>query len=91
MQKLKELNPHSKWLFPSARADKPIRGESIDHAIRRSKFLGVAHWTPHDLRRTAASQMTAMGISRLVVSKILNHIESSVTAAIPMMQKRKWL
>ena len=34
----------------------------------------------HDLRRTAASFMTSMGISRLVVSKILNHVESGVTA-----------
>jgi integrase len=36
--------------------------------------------TPHDLRRTAASGMTALGINRLVVAKILNHVESGVTA-----------
>ena len=35
---------------------------------------------PHDLRRTAASFMTSLGISRLTVSKILNHAESGVTA-----------
>jgi integrase len=34
----------------------------------------------HDLRRTAASQMTSMGIPRLVVAKILNHVETDVTA-----------
>ena len=34
----------------------------------------------HDLRRTAASHMTGMGISRLVVGKILNHVETGVTA-----------
>ncbi len=34
----------------------------------------------HDLRRTAASHMTSMGIQRLVVSKILNHVEPGVTA-----------
>ncbi|MEA3467292.1 MAG: hypothetical protein U9R57_03600 [Thermodesulfobacteriota bacterium] len=33
----------------------------------------------HDLRRTAASLMTGMDISRLVVSKILNHVEQGVT------------
>lgn len=43
-------------------------------------FNGIAKFTPHDLRRTAASHMTKLGISRLVVSKILNHVESSVTA-----------
>ena len=36
--------------------------------------------TPHDLRRTAASMMTSIGVPRIVVSKILNHIDSSVTA-----------
>jgi hypothetical protein len=34
----------------------------------------------HDLRRTAASHMTSIGIPRLVVSKILNHVESGITA-----------
>ena len=29
---------------------------------------------------TAASHMTALGVSRLVVSKLLNHVENSVTA-----------
>ena len=37
-------------------------------------------FVPHDLRRTAATFMTSMGISRLVVSKILNHVESGITA-----------
>ena len=43
-------------------------------------FNGIAKFTPHDLRRTAASHMTKLGIPRLVVSKILNHVENSVTA-----------
>ena len=42
---------------------------------RASDFL-----VPHDLRHTTTSHMTGMGISRLVVSKILNHVERGVTA-----------
>jgi integrase len=42
--------------------------------------LGTGNATPHDLRRTAASHMTSIGISRLVVSKILNHAEPGITA-----------
>jgi integrase len=34
----------------------------------------------HDLRRTAASFMASAGHSRLVIAKILNHVERSVTA-----------
>ncbi|MEE8423167.1 MAG: site-specific integrase, partial [Thermodesulfobacteriota bacterium] len=32
------------------------------------------------LRRTAATYMSSMGTSRLVISKILNHAEQSITA-----------
>jgi integrase len=42
--------------------------------------IGLVNVTPHDLRRTAASGMTSLGITRLVVSKILNHVETGVTA-----------
>ncbi|GAG96628.1 unnamed protein product, partial [marine sediment metagenome] len=55
---------------------------AIDRALRRNKqvFNGAELATPHDLRRTAASHMTALETPRLVVSKILNHVENSVTA-----------
>ena len=38
----------------------------------------MPRWTPHDLRRTAATQMTRMGHARLVVDKILGHKDTSV-------------
>jgi integrase len=71
-----------RWLFPSSRrAGRPITGSAVDHAMRdNSGSLGTGDATPHDLRRTAASHMTSIGISRLVVSKILNHAEPGVTA-----------
>jgi hypothetical protein len=34
----------------------------------------------HDLRRTAASMMASGGIPRLTISKLLNHVERTVTA-----------
>ena len=40
----------------------------------------VEDFRGHDLRRTAASLMTGGGVPRLVVSKILNHVETGVTA-----------
>ena len=71
----------SPWLFPSPAADGPILGRSINRAVYKTlPGLGLENITPHDLRRTAASNMTALGISRLVVSKILNHVETGVTA-----------
>jgi integrase len=71
----------SRWLFPSPHEKSPITGPAVDHAFRKNlATLGLTDATPHDLRRTAASHMTSMGIYRLVVGKILNHAEPNVTA-----------
>lgn len=42
--------------------------------------FSVKNFRGHDLRRTAASIMTGSGVPRLVVSRILNHVEKGVTA-----------
>ena len=49
-------------------------------AERIRERTGIKDFTAHDLSRTAASKMTGMGISRMTVSKILNHVERGVTA-----------
>jgi integrase len=70
-----------RWLFPSPKTGKATTGSAVDHAMRNNReTLAIGDATPHDLRRTAASHMTSIGISRLVVSKILNHAEPGVTA-----------
>lgn len=59
----------------------PITNTTANRAIARSKkILKVEHFTPHDLRRTAASKMASEGVSRLVISKILNHKDGGITA-----------
>lgn len=46
----------------------------LSRAVRENaEHFGVEHFTPHDLRRTAASFMTKLGIPRLNVEKVLNH------------------
>lgn len=83
LKELRELNSTSTWLFPSPfKNGEPITSECSARAINRSReiFYQIKAFSAHDLRRTAASHMTAMGISRLTVSKILNHSDNSVTA-----------
>ena len=81
LTKLKEITGKSKWLLPSPREGQHIAETSVDHAVRiNADHFEIDQFTPHDLRRTAASMMTASGIQRLTVSKILNHVESGVTA-----------
>jgi len=81
LNQAKTFSNGSRWVFPGRRGDKPITGPAIDHAVRKNlKVLKLKNFTPHDCRRTAASGMTAAGIPRLVVSQILNHAETGVTA-----------
>ena len=80
LDRLRMLSDDSPWVFPS-----PMHGcshlKSISRPTQRlACAAGLDDFTAHDLRRTAASWMTSLGASRLVVSKILNHVESGVTA-----------
>jgi integrase len=34
----------------------------------------LAHWTPHDLRRTAATRMAELGVQPHIVEAVLNHV-----------------
>lgn len=43
----------------------------------RSLVLSGGHWTPHDLRRTAATMMVAMGTLPEVAERCLNHTEEN--------------
>lgn len=73
-----EKKPLPQYLFPSPSGDAPMT--SPGKAIQRIQVATGIEFRGHDLRRTAASMMTGMGIPRLTVSKILNHVESGVTS-----------
>jgi integrase len=79
---LGELDTRTRFLFPSPRDEnEPIQVNALGHAVRRNlEIIGIEKFTPHDLRRTAASHMTRAGVSRLVLSKVLNHVEHGITA-----------
>lgn len=74
-------------VFPGPGARSPVTGAAIAKAIKREEMtkrgvtsiMGVDPWTAHDLRRTAATQMEAIGISPFVIGHVLNHV--SVTKA----------
>jgi len=84
LREIKVLNvKDSKYLFPSPSPKK--NGAPIDERVptracnKAQNFIGLDHFTPHDLRRTAATMMTGAGVPRLTVSKLLNHSEGGVT------------
>ena len=43
------------------------------------RLSGVENWKFHDLRRTVATNLTKLGIDRLILQKIINHSERGVT------------
>jgi integrase len=52
-------------------------------------------WTVHDLRRTVATGLAKLGCSRVVQDRILNHVDSSVSAIYDRhrydVEARAWL
>ncbi len=77
---IKARSDNSKWVFPAPSGNTHVTPHSLSRALHRSTFEGLAHFTAHDLRRSAATHMTSLGIPRLVVSKILNHVDNSTTS-----------
>lgn len=80
-----QRGPHIKWLQRATlTVNKLFANEDATlHASKRAATTLMEHenFTPHDLRRTAATYMRALGASRDTIAKILNHksAEHSVT------------
>ena len=68
----------SEWVFPNP-ADRSEHVYSIQKLAQRVRRNSKVSYRAHDLRRTAASMMAKMGVPRLVIGKILNHVEPGVT------------
>ncbi len=68
------------YVFCNA-AGQPLNLSSIGQSLYRNReALGLTDLTPHDLRRTFATQLGDLGVDQIVIGKILNHAEQGVTA-----------
>jgi integrase len=68
------------WVFPGSGLRGPITVFAVAKALGRSiQHFELAHFTSHDLRRTAATRMEEIGISPFIVAHVLGHV--SVTKA----------
>jgi integrase len=59
--------------------DGPFAGWSgckakLDARIKKATGKALPHWTPHDLRRTAATQMAGLGVQPHIIEAVLNHV-----------------
>ncbi|WIY24332.1 tyrosine-type recombinase/integrase [Parasedimentitalea psychrophila] len=79
LRPLYDHRSESGWVFPSPVKSAGYMANTQKAAQRIREIAGIVDFVPHDLRRTAASYMTSLQVSRLVVSKILNHVEPGIT------------
>jgi len=86
LQRIKELSGDSLFLFPSMRTGRHIEPVAVTKTLRRvlgkdyeDRIKIEEHFTLHDLRRSATTGMTSIGIPQFNVSKVLNHDQGSVT------------
>lgn len=86
---------NSDYIFGATRAIKvprtpfsdlqPLGSSALSQAIRKHrKQMGIEDFTPHDLRRTAATWITAVGLPKLYAKLMLNHSdgEKDITSEV---------
>jgi integrase len=82
LKKLKALTGDGSYLLPAhgdKRKDRSYSERVLSRAVRENaEHFGISHFTPHDLRRTAASFMTKIKVPRLHVEKVLNHATGDI-------------
>jgi integrase len=57
---------------------------------RFDEAVGITPWTVHDLRRTAASGMAKLGVSLVVIEKVLNHVSGSLAGIVGVYQRHEF-
>lgn len=79
---------YSGFIFPCPHHAKikPIQRHAMSRGLKRNESpdgtttLGIATWTPHDLRRTAASKMSELGFMDEIIDAVLNHAKQGIIA-----------
>jgi integrase len=64
-----------------------VSGYSNGKKAIDAQMRDVAHWSLHDLRRTAASGMARLGVALPVIEKVLNHISGSFAGIVGVYQR----
>jgi integrase len=85
LDELRELAGKSAEWLPSRRTGKANaeRDRSITRGARAARErLEMTDWTPHDLRRTARTNMARLGVSDAVAEKVLNHVAGNRMVAV---------
>jgi integrase len=76
---LRSMTDSTPWVLasPSPMVDGPVQW--LSHAaVRLRRKSAVSDFTPHDLRRTAATLMGERGVRPDVIERVLNHVPAKI-------------
>jgi integrase len=78
-------------LFPArGRPEAPYSGWSKNKATV-DRLSGVTNWTLHDLRRTFATNLAALGTPIHVTEKILNHVSGTMSGVAAIYNRHAYM
>lgn len=88
---LDRIHRQGKFLFPGSKdVSLPITGWS-NFKSAFDKDCKVTSWTLHDLRRTFATNLAALGIRLEVTEKLLNHVSGSFGGIVGVYQRHGYM
>lgn len=85
-----EEKPKPLLLFPARGKDTPFAGWSKAKPDFNKGCL-VPHWTLHDLRRTCATNLAALGVPVHVTEKLLNHVSGTTSGIVAVYQRHAYM
>ena len=94
------LTPQMKALLPVRQEGQPLvfpsaLGKTFQYFSamkkRHDAASGVKGWVLHDLRRTVATGMAALGVAPHVADKILNHQSGAISGIVAVYQRHEFL
>jgi len=103
-EQLLSILDHPQWLFVDRSGSNHVCVKTLTKQISdrqttaamsgRSKntqalMLSGGKWTPHDLRRTAATQMGELGVAPHIIEKCLNHKEENKIKRTYQLQRQE--
>ena len=78
---LDQTDRDGEFLFPVTGKGGVLRIDVVTHQLATAiKKMEMAHFTSHDLRRTAATKLAELATPRVVIDAILNHKDRTVGA-----------
>jgi integrase len=94
------LTPQMTALLPPRREGQPLVFGTVNGnpyssfgAVKKvqDEASGVTNWVLHDLRRTVASGMAALGVAPHVADKILNHQSGAISGIAAVYQRHEFM